>query len=95
MDGFQDSSAVGPDIGIKYWVVPIGSKQMVDENAFKELMEHVSTPSVPLADVQRQRFTEVAEALKDAEVQAYIEANFSIQLLKLLQAVIPMIAGLL
>ncbi len=68
---------------------------MVDENVFKELMDHISTPSVPLADVQRQRFTAAAEALKDAEVQAYIEANFSIQLLKLLQAVIPMIAGLL
>lgn len=68
---------------------------MVDENVFQELLDHISTPSVPLTNVKRQRFTEAAEALKDAEVQAYIEANFSIQLLKLLQAVIPMIAGLL
>ncbi len=68
---------------------------MVDDNVFKELMKHNSNPSVPLTDAKRQRFTEAAEALKDAEVQAYIEANFSIQLLKLLQAVIPMIAGLL
>ena len=68
---------------------------MIDENVFQELMEHISTPSVSLTDAKRQRFTEAAEALKDAEVQAYIEANFSIQLLKLLQAVIPMIAGLI
>ena len=68
---------------------------MVDDNVFQELMDHISTPSVPLTDVQRVRFTDAAKALKDAEVQAYIEANFGLQILRIIQMVLPMIAGLI
>lgn len=63
-------------------------------DTFKDLKEHDSTPSVPLTDVQKVRFSELAKDLEDARIQAYIEANFGIQALKLLQAVVPMIAGL-
>lgn len=63
-------------------------------DAFKELLEHISAPSVPLTDQQKVRFTELAEDLQQARIQAYIEANFGIQVLKLLQAVVPLIAGL-
>lgn len=60
-------------------------------NAFEDLEKHDSTPSVPLTDVQKVRFSELAEDLKDARIQAYIETNFGIQALKLLQAVVSMI----
>ena len=62
---------------------------------FENLEKHDSTPSVPLTDVQKIRFSELAKDLNTAEIQAYIEANFGIQALKLLQAVVPMIAGLI
>ncbi len=63
--------------------------------SFDELMDHDSTPTVPLTDVQKLHFSELAKDLKQAEVQAYVEANFGIQALKLLQAVVPMLAGLI
>ena len=60
--------------------------------AFEELDAHDSTPTVPLTEVQKIRFSELATDLEDARIQAYIEANFGIQALKLLQAVVPMLA---
>ena len=60
--------------------------------AFEELDVHDSTPTVPLTEVQKIRFSELATDLEDARIQAYIEANFGIQALKLLQAVVPMLA---
>jgi hypothetical protein len=62
--------------------------------AFERLEGHDSTPTVPLTEVQKVRFSELAGDLNDARIQAYIEANFGIQALKLLQAVVPLIAGL-
>ena len=67
----------------------------MDDNVFQELLDHISTPSVPLTEVDRVRFTDAAKALQDARVQAYIEANFGNQVLKLLQAIIPLIAGMI
>ena len=64
------------------------------KDPFKELLKHISAPSVPLTDVQKVRFSELAKDLQDAKIQGYIEANFGIQILKLLQAVVPLIAGL-
>ena len=61
---------------------------------FDNLNEHDSTPSIPLTDVQKVRFSELANDLRQAEIQAYIEANFGTQALNLLQAVVPMLAGL-
>lgn len=55
---------------------------------------HKSTPTVPLTDVQKARFAEVAKDLQDKRLQAYIEANFGIQSLDLLKAVVPFLAGL-
>ncbi len=63
-------------------------------DTFDEVTEHNSEPTVPLTDVQKVRFMEVAEDLQDHRIQAYVEANFGIQALKLLQAVIPLIAGM-
>lgn len=64
------------------------------DNAFEGVHGHDSAPTVPLTDVQKVRFTELAGDLEDARIQAYIEANFGIQALKLLQAVIPMLVSL-
>lgn len=61
---------------------------------FDELEKHDSTPSVPLTDVQQMRWSEIAEDLRDARIQAYVEANFGIQALKVLQTIIPILAGL-
>ncbi len=64
-------------------------------DAFETLDNHDSTPSIPLTDIQKVRFTALAADLQDTEIQAYVEANFGSQALKLLQAVVPMIAGLI
>ena len=64
---------------------------MTASDCFKRLNDHDSTPSVPLTEVQKVRWTELAEDLDQAETQAFIEANFGIQALKLLQAVVPLI----
>lgn len=64
-------------------------------NSFDELAKHDSTPSIPLTDVQKVRFLALANDLRQAEIQAYIETNFGTQALNLLQAVVPMIAGLI
>ena len=63
-------------------------------DSFDDVTNHDSTPSVPLTDLQRVRFSGMAEELEDARIQAYIEANFGIQALKLLQAVVPMLLNL-
>ncbi len=60
---------------------------------FCEFMQHVSTPSFPLTEVQQVRFSELAGDLDNTEIRAYIEANFGIQALKLLQTIVPLIAG--
>lgn len=60
---------------------------------FHNFLAHVSAPSIPLTEVQKVRFSAIAEDLQDAKIQGYIEANFGIQALKLLQAIIPLIAG--
>ncbi len=67
---------------------------MTDEH-FDGVTNHDSTPSVLLTEVQKVRFTELANDLHDAKIQAYIEATFGIQALNLLQAVVPMLVGLL
>ena len=71
-----------------------GNDSHPEEQQFKDLEKHDSTPSVPLTALQVVRFSELAKDLDDAQIQAYIEANFGIQALKLLQAVIPMLASL-
>ncbi len=63
-------------------------------DTFDRVTEHNSEPTIPLTDVQKVRFTELAEDLQDHRIQAYVEANFGIQALKLLQAVVPLIAGM-
>ncbi len=62
--------------------------------AFGDLTSHDSTPTIPLTDVQKIRFSELAENLRDVRVQAYIEVNFGIQALKLLQTLVPLFVGL-
>ncbi len=65
----------------------------MSNDAFKEFLEHISTPSIPLTDVQKVRRSELAKDLDNAELQAYIEANFGVQGLKLLQIIVPLIVG--
>lgn len=62
---------------------------------FDDLAEHDSTPSIPLTDVQKVRFSELANDLRQTEIQTYIETNFGTRALNLLQAIVPMIAGLM
>jgi len=62
--------------------------------AFGELENHDSTPSVPLTDVQKVRFSELAKDLADTKIQAYIEANFGIKALDLLKSVVALIGDL-
>ena len=73
---------------------PAETEQPV-KDYFKSLREHDSNPTVRLSEVQKIRYTEMAKDLEDARVQAYIEANFGLQALNLLQAVVPILAGLL
>ncbi len=63
------------------------------ESAFKDLLDHDSTPSIPLGRFYKTRFSQTAKDLENARVQAYIEANLGARVLELLQTVIPMIAG--
>lgn len=62
--------------------------------AFDDLKEHDSTPTVPFNKVEKIRFSEGAKALDDARLYAYVEANFGIQALKIVQQLIPMLVGL-
>ena len=64
-------------------------------NPFEGVHEHDSIPSIQLSLPQKIRFTQIAKDLEDAHVQAYIEANFGIKALELLQTMIPIFAGLL
>ena len=64
-------------------------------DAFKDLKEHDSMPTVPLTKLERIRCGEIAKALEDAKIQAYIEANFGIQALEAVKMIIPLLAGLL
>ena len=59
--------------------------------AFEDVIAHESEPTIPLTEIQKVRFSQLAEDLKDTRIQAYIEANFGIQALNLLKAVVAMI----
>lgn len=48
-----------------------------------ETPKHDSTPTLPLCDEMKVRFSDVAEQLEAAKVQGYVEANFAIKLLDL------------
>lgn len=63
--------------------------------AFEDLHEHDSTPSIPLTKVERHRFNQLAKNLEDAKLQAYIEANLGSQVLKVIQQIVPLLAGAL
>jgi hypothetical protein len=42
-----------------------------------------STPTMPLTDVQKARFSEAAVGLEQARTQGYVEANFANQIITL------------
>ena len=48
----------------------------------------------PLEEVEKIRYSKMATDLENQRVQAYIEANFGIQALNLLKAIVPLLAGL-
>lgn len=61
---------------------------------FGALEDFDSEPAMPLTSVQRQRWTQMAADLQDTRIQGYIEANFGLQVLRLLQAIVPILAGM-
>jgi len=61
--------------------------------AFDALAGHDSTPTVPLTDVQKVRFTDLARELGVAKTDAYVEANVLVKLLEIAKLIIPIIAG--
>ncbi len=52
--------------------------------------DHDSSPTIPLTDAQRVRFGDLAKQLDQARVQAYVEANLAVELLRLAQEIIPL-----
>lgn len=62
---------------------------------FKEVRDFDSEPVLPEPKVVKIRLTELAELLNDARIQGYIEANFGLQFLRLLQVIVPILIGLL
>lgn len=48
----------------------------------------------PITPAEKMRYSLMARDLEEQRVQAYIEANFGIQALNLLKAVVPLLAGL-
>lgn len=62
---------------------------------FKDLKDFDSTPVLPAPEVVKIRLTEFAKLLDDVRIQGYIEANFGLQFLRLLQALVPLLIGLL
>jgi len=51
---------------------------------------HDSSPTIPLTDEQRVRLGDLAKQLDQARVQAYVEANLAIELLRLVQEILPL-----
>lgn len=60
---------------------------------FKALKDFDSAPVLPVGKEIKIRFTTMAELLFDARIQGYIEANFGLQILRILQIIIPILAG--
>ncbi len=52
------------------------------------------TSVMPITTTEKMRYALMAKDLEDQRMQAFIEANFGIQALKLLKAVVPLIAAL-
>jgi hypothetical protein len=52
--------------------------------------QHDSTPTVPLADIQKVRLGELAKQLETARTQGYIEANVLVKLLDLVKELLPL-----
>jgi len=51
---------------------------------------HDSSPTIPLTDEQRVRLGDLAKQLDQARVQAYVEANLVVELLRLAQEILPL-----
>jgi hypothetical protein len=51
---------------------------------------HDSNPTIPLTDEQRVRLGDLARQLDQARVQGYVEANLAIELLRLVQEIVPL-----
>jgi len=51
---------------------------------------HDSSPTIPLTDAQRVRLGDLARQLDQARVQAYVEADLAIELLRLVQEIVPL-----
>ena len=62
--------------------------------ALDELEGSSESSLFPLTEVEKMRYGMMAKSLEDQRMQAYIEANFGIQALRLLQVVVPFLAGI-
>jgi len=49
-----------------------------------------TTPTIPLTDEQKVRFSQAADSLTNALQQGYIEASVLTQLLNIVQQVLPL-----
>ena len=59
-----------------------------------ESPKHDSTPTLPLTDAQKIRFSQAAKDLEQARIQGYVEANFALKLLDLVRELLPLVPGL-
>jgi len=50
-----------------------------------------TTPTIPLTEVQKVRFSEMAKDLDNARIQGYVEANVLMKALELVKEFLPII----
>lgn len=56
-----------------------------------ETPQHDSTPTLPLCDEMKVRFSETAKELEAAKVQGYLEASAILKLLDLVRDLVPLL----
>lgn len=87
----EDSSVADGLFGLIRDVLSEKQEQQETKKAFDDLHEHDSKPSLDEPTVQKISSSELAQTLSDTRIQGYIQANFGIQALKLVQQLVPLL----